>query len=171
MESRSPTTGVAAKCEPKTQQRQGLSCTYVYYGPSTGGRFKSFFADAPEPLSKIVAVTAGGQPFRAAPEFAQSTLETRGCAASFLRSCRKSRGRPSPRQGSRVDGQSSPGDQLVELGEEATKWPEFRGRPSRRLVELGEEATKWPEEVRVLTLASESCASNFYSIAFINWDE
>jgi hypothetical protein len=26
-----------------------------------------------------------------------------------------------------------------------------RGRPSRRLVELGEEATKWPEEVGVLT--------------------
>ena len=58
MESKSPTTGVATKCELKTQQRQGLSCTCVYYDLSTGGGFKSFFANAPEPLSTIVAVTA-----------------------------------------------------------------------------------------------------------------
>jgi hypothetical protein len=37
------------------------------------------------------------------------------------------RGRPGRGQGSRVDGKSSPGDQSVELGEEATKCPEYVG--------------------------------------------
>jgi hypothetical protein len=46
---------------------------------------------------------------------------------------RHGRGRPGPGQGSRVDGESSPGDQTVEPGEEATKWPEKRGTCCRLL--------------------------------------